>query len=111
MIYRREAVGEGPDRVTFAAQGVDLAGKIQDASENSALLSAMRKAFSRRDYDKTLAAFQQLSTTGSMPRDMRTEANCLAARALICRESGLPAKPRSVRRSRARRGAARRLDA
>jgi predicted Zn-dependent protease len=43
----------------------------------------MRESFLRRDFEETLAAFQQLAEVGRMPRNTRIEATCLAARALI----------------------------
>jgi hypothetical protein len=46
----------------------------------------MRDSFLRRDFDEALAAFQQLTEMGRIPRNMRIEATCLAARALTARK-------------------------
>ena len=57
-----------------------MADRVPNTSE--ALLNGMREAFAQRDFEQTLAGFQQLSETGRMPRNIRIEATCLAARAL-----------------------------
>ncbi len=80
-----------------------MSGRVGHPNGNDALLQAMREAFSRRDFGKTLAAFQRLSEIGEMPRDVRTEASSLAARALIYRES----RRSPTQRLRARGGAGR----
>jgi hypothetical protein len=42
-----------------------LAGRVQDASDNGGLLTAMRESFLRRDFEETLAAFQQMTELGA----------------------------------------------
>jgi predicted Zn-dependent protease len=63
-----------------------LAGRVQEASDNGVLLTAMREAFTKRDFEGTLAAFRHLIEMIRVPRNMRLEATCLAARALIARK-------------------------
>lgn len=61
-----------------------MADKAQD---DDALLLAMREAFLDRDFERTLAVFQQLTGMGRKPvRNIRVEATSLAARALTARQ-------------------------
>jgi hypothetical protein len=76
----------------MGTMGDGLAAKIRDASGNGALLTTMREAFSRRDFDGALAAFEQLAATNKLPRNMRIEATCLATRALVARKDRLAAR-------------------
>ena len=64
----------------------DPAGNFRQSNGNTALLIAIREAFVRRDFEGALAAYQQLSATGKMPRNVRIEATCLAARAMSARK-------------------------
>ncbi len=54
-----------------------------DPSDKVALLGVMREAFAQRDFGDTVELFQRLTDLGKMPRNIRIEATCLAARALI----------------------------
>ncbi len=60
-----------------------MAGRVPQTNDYGALLTVMREAYSRRHFEETLAAFEQLAAIGRIPRNMRIEATCLAARALI----------------------------
>lgn len=59
---------------------------MADPDASGELLSAMREAFARNDFQQTLAAFQRLSDMGRMRRSLRVETTCLAARAHIARQ-------------------------
>lgn len=49
------------------------------------LLVDMRKAFENRDWDETLAIYERLRDMFKGQRNLRVEATCLAARALVAR--------------------------
>jgi len=51
-----------------------------------ALLKAMREAFSVSQLDSAVAAHEQLGTLAKVPRHVRLEAACLAARAFVAQK-------------------------
>ena len=55
-------------------------------SEGHALLKSMREAFSISQFDGVVAAHEQLGTLAKVPRHVRLEATCLAARAFIAQK-------------------------
>jgi hypothetical protein len=61
-----------------------LVGEIQNETSGD-LLVEIRAAFDRRDWDRTLAVYEQMGDTLKSQRSLRVEATCLAARALIAR--------------------------
>lgn len=54
-----------------------------DGEVLESLLVQMREAFGERQWDTTIELFGELNEFGKMPRNMRVEATCLAARSMI----------------------------
>mgnify|MGYP002790681767 CR=1 FL=1 len=56
---------------------------MAEAESLEALLARMREAFSERQWDQTLELFGEFAAYSKVPRNMRVEASCLAARSMI----------------------------